>query len=272
MKVFLSSTCYDLKDTRAFLEEALHDLGHQPILSDRTSFPVEANAHRHERCVEEAGESDFFILVVDERFGAPYFEDKSISVTWAEYRAARESKTPILVFVRKSVWDERNTIRKNPDVEIKPAHCNDVRIFDFLSEVQQDERGTWIYSFIHGTEIVEVINNTKELMPRPKGPLRYLPQVETQQFIEDTLGEIEAVVITLDGVERCLQAFDAIGDVGVVMDHQIGPEPGDVFHLYETRVADDDGFTVYAARGVTPRGHRIFADLKRGKTILEQAE
>ena len=47
MKVFLSSTCYDLVDLRAILEQYFEKRGDQPLLSDRVNFPVDPGQHRH---------------------------------------------------------------------------------------------------------------------------------------------------------------------------------------------------------------------------------
>ena len=67
MKIFLSSTCYDLTDPRAALEDYLKKSGHQVLLSDRANFPVNPEQHRHNVCVYNAANCDFMIVIIDIR-------------------------------------------------------------------------------------------------------------------------------------------------------------------------------------------------------------
>ncbi len=87
-KLFLSSTCYDSGARRESIETWATAQGYIPMLSDRASFPVDPGIHRHDVCLANAKTSDLFVLLVGGRFGAPYYQDETISVTWAEYRAA----------------------------------------------------------------------------------------------------------------------------------------------------------------------------------------
>jgi hypothetical protein len=114
VRVFLSSTCYDLPDARAVLERVLKERGDTPLLSDRATFPIDPARHRHDVCVREAGEADALILVIDRRVGAPFYRDSNITVTQAEFRAALAASVPIIAFVRQSVFDERATWSRNP--------------------------------------------------------------------------------------------------------------------------------------------------------------
>ncbi len=113
MKIFLSSTCYDLKDLRAEIENYLIKTNHEILLSDRAAFPIKAKTHRHDVCIENAELCDLFLIVIDTRYGAPYYKDPSISITWAELRKAIETKKNIMAFIRKDIFNERQSCRHN---------------------------------------------------------------------------------------------------------------------------------------------------------------
>lgn len=122
MKIFLSSTCYDLVDVRAELERFLEQKGHELLLSDRANFPVDVGLHRHDVCINNVKLADLFILIVDGRFGAPYYKDKNLSITWAEFNEALNTGLKIIPFVRKDVFNERQTYNHNKKKAMLSSH------------------------------------------------------------------------------------------------------------------------------------------------------
>ncbi|MBI4710004.1 MAG: DUF4062 domain-containing protein [Nitrospirae bacterium] len=50
-KVFISSTCFDLKDLRAELAKALKEWGYLPIWNESHDFPKRHGFHSHDTCI-----------------------------------------------------------------------------------------------------------------------------------------------------------------------------------------------------------------------------
>lgn len=104
MRVFISSTVYDLIDIRAELAEQLRAIGITPVLSDDklSDFRVQHDVNSIETCLVNVESCDEFLLVLDQRYG-PTLEkcgyDK-ISATHLEYQRAIEKKIPVRVYVR----------------------------------------------------------------------------------------------------------------------------------------------------------------------------
>lgn len=101
--VFVSSTCYDLKqirvDIKCFIEK---QLGYEPILSEYDSFPLSSDIGTVENCVRAVKErADIFVLVVGGRYGS--LTDTGKSVTNLEYIHAKAKGIPIFAFVSKEV-------------------------------------------------------------------------------------------------------------------------------------------------------------------------
>jgi len=181
MKVFLSSTCYDLADVRAVLEDYLARHGHIPLLNDRHSFPVDPGMHRHDVCVHGVGDANLFILVVDGRYGAPYARNHEISITHAEFKAAA-GNVPMIAFVRRSIWDERNTFRENPS--LKPVTVDSAKTFELIDDVQAHPAGVWLVTqFDTVNNIIASLDSLQ--MPTPKPWCDgFTPEIFLERFYE----------------------------------------------------------------------------------------
>lgn len=85
--VFVSSTCYDLKQVRADLKAFIESLGLEPVISEYDAFPVDPNVTTVENCLRVVdAKADIFVLIVGGRYGA--VQDKGKSVTNLEYLRA----------------------------------------------------------------------------------------------------------------------------------------------------------------------------------------
>lgn len=69
LKVFVSSTCYDLGIVRAELREFLQNLGHEPLMSEYNDILFDPRDHTHESCINEVRNADAIILIIGSRFG-----------------------------------------------------------------------------------------------------------------------------------------------------------------------------------------------------------
>lgn len=88
--VFISSTCYDLKQLRADLCKIIeNEIGFEVLLSEYASFPLDPSLGTVDNCLRVVKErADIFILVVGARYG--YRNESGKSVTNLEYLSARE--------------------------------------------------------------------------------------------------------------------------------------------------------------------------------------
>src|SRR4051812_10143827 len=105
MKVFISSTCYDLMDLRAELLADLRELGVEVLLSDHKDsdfvVPSGPDVNSIEACLVNVRASYVVVLILSQRYGpnlGPLFGD--VSATHAEYNEARKLNKPIYCYVR----------------------------------------------------------------------------------------------------------------------------------------------------------------------------
>ena len=88
--IFISSTCYDLKQLRADLHSYVEQAGFEPVLSEYPTFPVDPDETAIENCRKMVeSRADIFVLVVGGRYGS--LTEQGKSVTNLEYLSARAS-------------------------------------------------------------------------------------------------------------------------------------------------------------------------------------
>jgi len=139
LRVFISSTCYDLAVVREQLRGFLSSLGYQPIMSDYSDVLYDPRVHTHTSCLLEVTNTDVLIVIVGSRFGGTGvpeamkhvdFENlrttsssqwvidhaERLSVTQLEVLRAIEENIPIFAFVEDQVWHDHLVYERNKDI------------------------------------------------------------------------------------------------------------------------------------------------------------
>ena len=188
MRIFVSSTCYDLVLLRAQLRDFIFSMGYEPIMSDYEDILYDPRAHTHSSCVSEVSNCDMVVLIVGSRFGGKsniealktidfkkiQSEEKGIdaiinegvySVTQLEVLKAIENNVPVYSFIDKRVWHDHELYEKNkhneavitaisfPSIEKQELATY---IFEFINFVRNRTRGNNIFTF-EKTSDIEVI-------------------------------------------------------------------------------------------------------------------
>lgn len=69
LKVFVSSTCYDLQGIRAQIRSMLVGMLYEPVMSDQSDVIYDPRIHTHTSCLREVENCDVMILIIGSRFG-----------------------------------------------------------------------------------------------------------------------------------------------------------------------------------------------------------
>ncbi len=135
INVFISSTIYDLLDIRAEIQQALENLGFNPLLSESptSGFKISTNDNSIESCLQNLRDSDFVVIILCSRYGGDLgvagFE--SISATHLEFKEAQKHNKPIYFFVRDRLISDYNAIKR-------------VKNFHQLDWAEQKKNLNWI--------------------------------------------------------------------------------------------------------------------------------
>src|SRR5436190_10376359 len=152
--IFVSSTCYDLRDARAALKTFCEDLGYQPFVSEFETFPVNPDNTAIENCLRVVDENaDILLLVVGERYGTAAENDKS--VTNREFLRARAKGIPIYAFVQKSVLNNLRVWQKSPDANFSGV-ADSPKLFEFVDSLLKKEE-IWVFPFENVDDITSTL-------------------------------------------------------------------------------------------------------------------
>ncbi len=178
MRIFLSSTAYDLLDIRAKLVDLLTKRGHEVIFHESPTFPAKVDLHSHDQCVLAVESCDTIVCIIDKRYGGLYAgeilkgqkpikilingkdakgerlkEEVEIpiekqSITWCELYRAYSLNKAVITFARQRTMDEKETRRHNQYLKtFRPAYAEKNELFDFIDWITKQKRNNWIIPF-----------------------------------------------------------------------------------------------------------------------------
>lgn len=154
--IFVSSTCYDLKqirqDIREFIEE---DLGYEAILSEYDSFPIDPDRDTINNCLRVVEQrADIMVLIIGNRYG--YITDRGEkSITNLEYLRAKAKGIPIFVFIDQKINNMLTVWQKNKEMDFSSI-VDSNKIFEFVEKVK-DKDSNWVHEFNTGKDIIKCL-------------------------------------------------------------------------------------------------------------------
>lgn len=149
LKIFISSTCYDLSQIRADLFDFISGLGYQPILSEHSSFAINPDSDTMENCIENVNAADILILIIGSRYG--YVAETGKSITNTEYLYAKQKGIPIYIFIHKSLITILPIWKKNKDADFSDS-VDSTKVFEFVETLRSDNKN-WCFEFEKAQDI-----------------------------------------------------------------------------------------------------------------------
>lgn len=148
-RVFVSSTCYDLKYIRENLKYFIRTLGYEPVLSEEGNVFYNPTMHTHDACIAEVPNTQIFVLIIGGRFGGDFKGEKH-SITNAEYKEAVRLGIPVFALVEQQVYSDHYVFGKNRKVDLTNfvfPSVDDIRIFQFIDDVRKNSINNAIVPF-----------------------------------------------------------------------------------------------------------------------------
>ena len=152
-RVFISSTYYDLKQTREDIASFLINLGYEPVRNEEGNIPYGKDEKLTEYCYKEIRNVDILVAIIGGRFGSLSEKDSPWSVSNEELRTALKNEKQVYIFIEKNVESEYGTYLENKDREIKYRYVDDVRIYQFIEEIKSLSNNNNIKAFETSSEI-----------------------------------------------------------------------------------------------------------------------
>lgn len=158
MTIFISSTCYDLIDVRAELENELRQCGLDPVLSDRptSDFNTPGTLDSIETCLSNVRSADALVLILNQRYGAVLEDFGKISATHLEYEEAVKIDKPIFVYVRDRLEADYTNWKKDKSKGIEDlSWAKDLELLNFFEDYKtlRPGRRNWYWTFRNSVEL-----------------------------------------------------------------------------------------------------------------------
>jgi hypothetical protein len=232
MKIFLSSTAYDLADFRSLVVDRLESRGHEVLFHESPTFPARIGLHSHDQCLEAIKETDLVICLVDKRYGGMYHGEilkpfsplnfnilgstkkgvkkrfgliynlDMLSITWCEIYTAHDNGIPVITFARQRTLDEKETRRRNQFLAtFQPAYADKNELFDFLDWITQRKTNNWIAPFAN------IVDFEKKLFSWMNEVDKSIPEPNTSDAIVRDGNKSRICVIVEGEVDRLFVSY-----------------------------------------------------------------
>lgn len=188
MRIFVSSTCYDLSAIRSQLRNFVNSMGYECVMSDYNDIVYHPNHHTHTSCINEVNSCDMIILIVGSRFGGVAIPEalekinfdelkdisksteicmtrNNISITQLEILKAIESEIPVFTFIDNRVWNDHELYEKNKnkpiikDIEFPSIDRQETAkyIFEFINFLRHRDKNNSLHQFTKFDEIENIL-------------------------------------------------------------------------------------------------------------------
>lgn len=155
-RVFISSTYYDLKQTRENLASFLNGLGYESVRNERGEIPYGNQESLQQYCYKEISNVDIFVSIIGGRFGSESDQGKW-SISNEELRTALKENKQVYIFIENTVYNEFGTYQLNKGTDLKYKYVDDVRIYEFIEEIYRLTSNNNIKTFDYAGEIQDYL-------------------------------------------------------------------------------------------------------------------
>ena len=154
LSVFVSSTCYDLRQIRADLREFLERSGFDAVLSESNGFPIAPDASILDNCLRAVEQgADIFVLIIGGRYGS--VTEQGRSITNLEFLRAKAADTPVYIFVERRVLAALPLWITNPNGDFTSV-VDTPKVFEFISSIR-DSGNHWVFAFDTAQDICDTL-------------------------------------------------------------------------------------------------------------------
>ena len=158
INIFISSTCKDLHQDRLVLKNGIENLGHNVILSESFTFPIEPTKNTIDNCIDIVrNEADILILLIKDNYGY-IVQETGRSVTHMELQTAQDKGIPIYTFTNSETLRQKVLLegQLNEDSEF-------LKVCKFIDEVRQ-ERNLWNFEYSGVDDILNTIKTQLSIL------------------------------------------------------------------------------------------------------------
>lgn len=154
-RVFISSTYYDLKQTREDIAIFLSNMGYEPVRNEEGNIPYGQEQKLETYCYKEIENVDILVSIIGGRYGSESADGSKWSISNKELKTAFNLGKQVYIFIDKSVYFEYETYLCNKgNGNIKYRFVDNKKIFEFIEEIKQYRTNNNIKAFDTSADIL----------------------------------------------------------------------------------------------------------------------
>lgn len=135
-RIFISSTYYDLKQTREDLADFVQSLGYEAVRNEEGNIPYGKERKLEDYCYKEVQNVDIFISILGGRFGTES-QNSKYSISNEELRTALRLNKQVYICIEKNVHSEYETYALNKENNnIHYRYVENPKIYQFIGELK----------------------------------------------------------------------------------------------------------------------------------------
>jgi hypothetical protein len=135
-RVFLSSTFYDLHQSREDIERFIVSLGYDCVRHEVGGIPYAKDVRLETSAYREVELCDIFVTVIGGKFGSESKDAEGYSITQTEITHALEKGIQVYIFVENNTLTEYQVWKINQDnISMKYRFADDPRIYTFVDSL-----------------------------------------------------------------------------------------------------------------------------------------
>lgn len=136
-RVFVSSTYYDLRQTRDNIKSFIENLGYEAVMHEHSGVTYTQNGELEYDCYRELSSCEIFVSIIGSSFGSKS-NDNELSITMNEIKTAIKNKKKIYIFIANNIYIENNTyIQNKGNSDFKSAYTDNLKIHQFIEELKE---------------------------------------------------------------------------------------------------------------------------------------
>lgn len=157
-RVFLSSTYYNLYQSREDIERFVRSLGYDCVRHESGAIPYARDARLEASAYKEIDTCDILVTIIGGKFGTESKDTAGASITQNEITRALEKGIQVYIFVEQNTLTEYNTWKINRENALmKYRYADDPRIYVFLDHLYGLPQNNPITGFKTVTDITSFL-------------------------------------------------------------------------------------------------------------------
>ncbi|CAM2786923.1 DUF4062 domain-containing protein [Janthinobacterium lividum] len=153
-RVFLSSTFYDLHQSREDLDRFVRSLGYDCVRHESGAIPYAKEGRLELSAYREVELCDIFVTIIGGKFGSESKEVTGYSITQNEIVRALEKGIQVYIFVERNTLTEYEMWKlNNKNDTVKYRFADDTRIYSFIDHLYALPNNNPIVGFGNVSEI-----------------------------------------------------------------------------------------------------------------------